>query len=174
MELIKAKSIAETIVTALKPHCSRIEVAGSIRRGKPFVHDIDIVAIPNNQGQFLYTLQQLGQVHGGKKILQLMYLTGFSGIVADIYIATPEIWATLLLIRTGSAAHNIMLCKRARSMGMTLHVDGTGLERVKDAQGNGLGIFDGHKAGGEYLPCATEADIFKALGLPYKSPMERE
>ncbi|GAI69385.1 unnamed protein product, partial [marine sediment metagenome] len=43
MELEKAKVIADTVVKALEPYCERIMVAGSIRRQKPTVRDIDLV-----------------------------------------------------------------------------------------------------------------------------------
>jgi len=38
-------------------------------------------------------------------------------LMLDVYIATPDAWATLLLIRTGSKEHNIRMCMRARIMG---------------------------------------------------------
>jgi DNA polymerase/3'-5' exonuclease PolX len=51
MELKRAQEIASQVITKLAPYCERIEVAGSIRRRRPFVHDIDVVVIPTNQGQ---------------------------------------------------------------------------------------------------------------------------
>ncbi len=48
MELEKAKAIADQVIKRLSPYCSRIEVAGSIRRQKAFPHDIDIVLIPSD------------------------------------------------------------------------------------------------------------------------------
>ena len=160
MEIAKARAIADRVVGALAPYCWKSEIAGSIRRGKADVHDIDIVAIPNNQGQFYYALQQLGPVKGGKKTLKLT----LPEISADIYIATPETYTTLVLIRTGSARHNVMLCKMARLMGMVLHADGRGLARPTN-------IYPDFE---ELIPCDTESDIFEALGLPYKEPHERE
>ncbi len=46
MELYKTLQIAEKVKAQLAPHCERIEIAGSIRRKKPDVGDIEIVAIP--------------------------------------------------------------------------------------------------------------------------------
>ena len=46
MELQKAYKIAQQLVHVLKPHCARIEIAGSIRRMKAQVGDIEIVCIP--------------------------------------------------------------------------------------------------------------------------------
>jgi DNA polymerase/3'-5' exonuclease PolX len=45
MELQQAQKIASQVIQTLKPFCERIEVAGSIRRKRPFVHDIDLVCI---------------------------------------------------------------------------------------------------------------------------------
>lgn len=160
MELKQATEIAEGVVAELKPFCERIEVAGSIRRKRPFVHDIDLVAIPSSQGQFLGKLQSLGQVKmGGQKLIRVI----MTEIKLDVYIATPATWATLLLIRTGSTSHNVLLCSRAKSMGMKLHADGSGLFQLVDCEGR-----ESRVAGD------TEQSIFEKLDLPYKSPEERE
>jgi DNA polymerase (family 10) len=76
----------------------------------------------------------------------------------DIYFADENTWATLLLIRTGSAANNIRLCSKAKNMGWHLHADGAGL----------FNQFGKRMAGD------TEASIYEALGLPYQTPAERE
>ena len=44
--LVKAKKWADRIVEILAPHCDRIEIAGSIRRQKPTIGDIEVVCIP--------------------------------------------------------------------------------------------------------------------------------
>lgn len=46
MEHRQAREIAETLVEAMRPFCERIQIAGSLRRGKPNCKDIEIVAIP--------------------------------------------------------------------------------------------------------------------------------
>lgn len=164
MELQKAKAIAEELKSLLEPACERIAVAGSIRRQKPFVRDIDIVLIPANQGQLLYRLQQLGQIKSGKSKLIRVEPCKY-GIPLDVYVATPEIWATLLLIRTGSTRHNVRLCSLAKGKSMKLHADGTGLFRI-EAQGcEGVEV----RIAGD-----TEESIFEALGMQYKEPWERE
>jgi DNA polymerase/3'-5' exonuclease PolX len=45
----EAKELADSLVAALSPHCARIEVAGSLRRRKPVVKDIEIVAITKSE-----------------------------------------------------------------------------------------------------------------------------
>lgn len=121
------------------------------------VNHIDIVLIPANQGQLLAALQSLGRIKSGAGKLIRIDLP--NGIAVDLYIATPETWATLLLIRTGSKEHNIYLCSRARQKGMVLHADGRGLYWV-DTDNR---VSEGN----------SEEGIFKALGLPYKKPEER-
>lgn len=46
LSLREAREIAAPMIDALRPHCERVEAAGSIRRGKPFVNDIEIVCVP--------------------------------------------------------------------------------------------------------------------------------
>lgn len=57
MRLAFAQKLAEKIVETMRPHCERVEVAGSIRRCKPQVKDIEIVAIPK-LGEFTDLLQE--------------------------------------------------------------------------------------------------------------------
>ena len=47
VNLSKAVEIGKIVQEALKPHCDRIAIAGSVRRRKPFVHDIEFVVIPS-------------------------------------------------------------------------------------------------------------------------------
>jgi DNA polymerase/3'-5' exonuclease PolX len=80
-----------------------------------------------------------------------------TGIPVDIYVATPETWATLLLIRTGSKQHNIKLAQRAKTLGMKLRASGDGIE-VKN---------------GELRRVGTEEEIFSLLELQFLPPEER-
>lgn len=63
----------------------------------------------------------------GSKIKRLWYGDRKTGIGIDIYVATPETWATLLLIRTGSKENNIRLCSLAKRKGWHLKANGDGL-----------------------------------------------
>lgn len=154
MDLDSAQQVAKELVAELTPFCSKLEVAGSIRRRRPFVNDIDLVAIPKNQGALAQKLHDLGCNFGGPKLLRFRY----KGIPADIYIASPETWGALLLIRTGSTRHNLELATRCQARGWKLKADGTG---ILDHQG-------------QRIAGDTEASIFEALGLPFKEPWERE
>src|SRR5271170_871003 len=46
-----ARAVARKIVEELRPVCDRIEIAGSLRRGNPAVHDIDLVLVPNTPAE---------------------------------------------------------------------------------------------------------------------------
>jgi DNA polymerase/3'-5' exonuclease PolX len=155
MELTQAKTIAQEIVARLKPCCQRIEVAGSIRRNKCFVNDIDIILIPGNQGKLAVELMSLGKFKAkGNKIARLDY----KGIPIDLYFATPETWFTILLIRTGSKRHNQYLATLAQRRGWHLYADGRGLY---DSEGN--------RIAGD-----SEESFFQVLGIPYLEPSRRD
>jgi DNA polymerase (family 10) len=161
MELARAKEIAAKVIEQLKPYCSRIEIAGSIRRQKRFVNDIDICLVPSDPWRLHSTIVSLGQVKmAGLKIQRVTVAEA----MVDIYIGTEETWATLLLIRTGSKEHNIKLCSLAKSKGMQLKADGTGLFELSVSG-----------CDGEWVRIAgdTEESIFEALGLKYLKPEER-
>ncbi len=154
MELGKAQKIAAEVVKALAPYCSRIEVAGSIRRRKPLVNDIDIVLIPSDPWNLTGEIARLGAVAAhGAKIQRVQH----QGAWIDLYMATPETWATLLLIRTGSKENNIRLCSLAKRKGWHLAA-------------NGDGLFDetGKRVAGD-----SEESIYQALGLSYQKPEDR-
>jgi DNA polymerase/3'-5' exonuclease PolX len=158
-----AHAIARKIVAELKPACDRIEVVGSLRRGKPTVHDIDIVLLPKLQSGpsleiVLSGLIQRGSltpVRGKDKIRS--FVATKTGVPVDIYVATEETWATLLLIRTGSKEHNIKLARRALDLGMKLRASGDGIEG----------------SDGTLTRVTAEEEVFSLLGLSYLRPEER-
>ncbi|SRR5579883_3390932 len=165
-----ALAVARRIVEELGPASLRIEIAGSLRRGNPTVHDIDIVVMPQ-QGldqvvlepempldQILRRLVQRGSlidVRGKEKIKCL--IAAKTRIPVDLYIATRDTWTTLLLIRTGSKEHNIKLAQRARELGMKLRASGDGIE----------------DASGQLLRVSTEEQLFSLLQVPYTPPQRR-
>lgn len=170
LDTARAKAIE--IVGSLIPFCQKIEIAGSIRRERPFVHDIDLVVIPRSErlADFKAWATTRGYWRkGGTSIWTLM----IDEIQVDVYFATDSSWATMLLIRTGSAAHNIWLCQRAASMGLKLHASGRGLEII-DPSRLPASIRTTPAATAGWLPCNTEEQIFAHLQLPYRPPASRE
>jgi len=155
--LERAQKTAEAVVEKLKPYCKRIEIAGSIRRRRPLVHDIDIVLIPLDPWNLHHEILGLCRPHpataSGSKIMRIQ----INGMQVDLYFADKTTWSTLLLIRTGSAQNNIRLCSIAKKKGWRLHADGSGLFNEK----------------GERIAGDTESSIYEALGLKYQRPEDR-
>ncbi len=152
--LERAQKVADAVVKRLSPHCQRIEIAGSIRRKKPWVNDIDLILIPKDLWNLHGELMKLGQLKmSGKKIMRAMV----GSTQVDIYVADEATWATLLLIRTGSKENNIRLCSRAKDMGWHLAASGDGLFNERE----------------ERIAGDSEISIYNALGLPYQRPEER-
>jgi len=155
MRLEEAERIAGNLKAFLAPACERLEIAGSIRRRRPEVGDIDLVLIPKDWLAVRDMLKRLGKVKiSGRKITRVI-MDG--GTQVDTYYATPGNFATLLLIRTGSAENNIRLCTLARKRGWHLAASGEGL-------------FNEH---GERIAGDSEESIYQALGLRYQEPWER-
>ncbi|KKN39350.1 hypothetical protein LCGC14_0744550 [marine sediment metagenome] len=154
MELERAQAIAAALVKELQPFCEEIMVAGSIRRQRPLVKDIDLVIIPANQGQLAVKLHAMGCRFGGPKAQRLQY----KGANVDIYIATVETFPMLVLVRTGSGAFNRDLAIRAKGQGLHFAADGRGILN-KD---------------GQRVAWLSEGEILGTLGLPYIEPSRRE
>ena len=157
MKLEKGQEVAAEVINRLSPYCQKIEVAGSIRRQKELVHDVDIVLIPsdpwNLEGEVLAMAHpRRPQLSGGK-----LKRFDYNGAQIDLYFASAQTWATLLLIRTGSKENNIRLCSLAKKKGWHLAASGDGLFDDTD-----------RRVAGD-----TEESIYTALGLPYQEPEER-
>src|SRR3989338_9168554 len=119
MKLDEAKKRGEQILRKIAQYIIRGRLAGSIRRNKPFVRDIDIVIElkPQNLDKLKDSIFKLGELKlKGDKLIRLI----IKDTQVDIYIASKENYEPLLLIRTGSKEHNVKLTTRALSMGMQL------------------------------------------------------
>ena len=105
-----ARKVAEDYIKEHIDQYKRVEIVGSLRRGKPQVHDIDLVAIP------IYPQDK-------KKIVT----TTKEGIQIDMSLANESTYECIKLIRTGSTEHNKKLCILAKSKGWQLKANGEGL-----------------------------------------------
>ncbi|MBA7555427.1 hypothetical protein ES705_48089 [subsurface metagenome] len=170
MELKKAKAIADELVELLRLACERLVVAGSIRRRKPDVGDIELLCIP----KFVEGVDQLDQklkwligthvleyrpnkkgsiVYGPKnKLLR----HADSDIGVDIFSTDEECWWVALVVRTGPKESNIAIATTAQKRGWRLRAYGAGFDTPE-----GL------------IRCKSERDVFELVGLPYKEPRER-
>jgi DNA polymerase (family 10) len=177
MKLEDALPLAEKVCAVLRPFCERVVVAGSIRRGKAEVGDIDIVALPKCmdlpgalggtahfnesqvwKGMLPMALMKLGlRVEAsGQELLRFSFVE--PELQVDVYRARPDTWGVILLVRTGSKEHNVKLCTLARSKGLKL------------SAAEGVVAQDGF---GSIVACRTEESIFSALGLAYVEPKDR-
>jgi DNA polymerase/3'-5' exonuclease PolX len=168
MELIQAKEIADELCKELEPYCLRVQVAGSVRRERPTVNDIDIVVIPKGfeeKERIKNTCMEKHPAFGfadkpkSGEALERFFHEKYQ-IWIDVYYATSSSFHLILLIRTGSKEHNIFLCKTAKDKGMWLAADGSGLYADREKSRN--------------LDVKGEAGVFAALGLPYKAAKSRE
>lgn len=144
----------------LQGPCDKVEICGSLRRLRPEVHDIDLVATLK-QGFLLDAMQIYATLGpdwkwemGGAKLVRGTW----RGIPVDIYFADESSWWTLFLVKTGSKPHNIRLADLAKKKGWHLHADG-----------GGLTDGDGKRLAGE-----SEESFFTALGIPFLEPKDRE
>ena len=155
MQLNEAHKKGLQILKQISPFIARGRLAGSIRRKKPIVRDIDIVVElkPNNLDKLKNFISKLGEVKlKGNKLLKFI---ATDNVQIDIYIALKENYEPLLLIRTGSKEHNVKLTTRALSMGLKLTANG-----LIDTKTNSI-------------IATSEKDIFKALKIDYVEPEKR-
>jgi DNA polymerase/3'-5' exonuclease PolX len=167
-----AAALGKQIVFELAPHCQKIELAGSIRRGKPDVKDIEIVAMPiiHEQRDLFNTLTgtysefdlidftRYGRIiKGGQRYKQIELP---EGIKLDLFIVLPPAqWGAIMLIRTGPADFSHWIMKeRRRGGGMPGHL------KQKDGA-----LWQGKRL----IETPTEHDYFAALGLDYVEPSQR-
>lgn len=155
MQLTEAQEKGEEILKQLEPFIARGQLAGSIRRKKTIVRDIDIVIElkPDNLDNLKKYLEETGILKlKGKKLIR--FITN-DNIQVDIYIVSKENYEPLLLIRTGSKEHNVKLTTRSHIFNYKLTANG---------------LID-MKTGS--VIATSEQDIFKALKMNYIEPENR-
>ena len=151
---------ARTLLEHLKqsPLVLHAEIAGSLRRGKEVVKDLDLIASSKKPKEVMKLFVSSPNVekvvnHGETK--SSVILAG--GIPCDLRVIPPESWATALAHFTGSKEHNIALRQRAIDRG--LHLSEWGLLKGKSKTP---------------LQLKDEKDLHKALGLAFIPPELRE
>jgi DNA polymerase/3'-5' exonuclease PolX len=163
------------IIEFLSPACSRLELAGSVRRGnKHQVHDIDLVAYavyedytqrnllgeeqwvhtgPNRLVRLIRTFTEIKEPEVDVKILKFTW----DCMPVEIYLSERDgsNFEALLQMRTGGAAHNAFLARRAMELRLEYKA--------------GYGVF----SSGHRIDDGTEQGIYTALRLPYTIPSKR-
>jgi len=149
---------AEEIVARLRGLRSvhQISVAGSLRRMKDTIGDIDILATSSDPEQAMHTFVRMPEVsqvlsHGTTRSSVILR----AGIQADLRVVEPAAFGAALQYFTGSKEHNIKLRERAIRMGLKI---------------NEYGVFRGERR----IAGSTEEEVYAAVKLPWIPPELRE
>ena len=158
--LSDAREIGNHLVRYLRATgaAERVELAGSARRWKETVGDLDVVAgsrHPEVLSDALVAFPGVESVVAKGDTKTTVHLAG--GLSVDLRVVPPEQYASLLHHMTGSKEHNVRLRGLARDRGLTLSE--WGLERLD---------------GGEKLPLGSEDDVYRALGMQPVPPELRQ
>jgi DNA polymerase (family 10) len=163
--LSDALAAAEPILEALRQHSDviRCSSAGSVRRQKEIIGDIDFLASSKNPQAVLDDFVAMPQVinmlaKGDTKASVILQ----GGIQADLRVVSDSEFPFALAYFTGSKEHNIVMRQRAIQRGLRLNE--YGLYRSKEETRDPASL----------VPCATEAQIFSELGLAFIPPELRE
>jgi DNA polymerase/3'-5' exonuclease PolX len=168
--LARALEIAQQISELLAPVVARSKVAGSVRRQRPVIRDIEIVIEPRVNVDLLghghpdlaavhRALRELGDwSKGGERYVKIANVLGNEGMDLDAFIVhPPAIWSVILAIRTGPAELGQWAVTRMRKYG----------RRCEDGR-----ILD--MRSGEELPCETEEAFFEYAKLSCLPPRFRD
>ena len=161
--LAAADKIAGSVLRQLRPHCDRIEIAGSVRRRRPTVGDLEIVCIPKPfEASPLFASGIATVVNQWPKVkgeLPCKYTQRLlpEGISLDLFMVEPEGFGLQLAIRTGSArwSHEVL----ARSWVRAGYRSEGGLLRRQN---------------GTVMPARTERELFDRIRLAWVAPEDRE
>lgn len=160
---------AEEIREALRDHEAvlQLSVAGSLRRGREIVKDLDFIAAsrqPRKVMDYFVSLPWVKQVTNHGETKSSVLLEG--GLSADLRVVNNTEYPYALHHFTGSKEHNVAMRQRAIAQGKKLSE--WGLFETADGK-KPAGSEDG-----KLIPCRNEDDIFEALGLQYIPPELRE
>jgi len=155
-----AYPIAERILGVLRDldGVLQAETAGSLRRWRATVGDIDLLVASYDPAPIMETFVNLPEVarvlgHGPTK----SSIETHGGQQVDLRVLPPERYGTLLAYFTGSKAHNVRMRELALKQGLSLN------EHAFTPLNDGVEIL-----------CETEEQVFEVLGLPWIPPELRE
>jgi DNA polymerase (family X) len=152
--------IAQEMLATLAqvPGVTQAAIAGSLRRMKETIGDIDILVAADSPDDVMACFGSLDIVESvaarGPTKTRVVLLNGMG---ADLRVLPAERWGTLLAYFTGSQAHNIRLRELALKKGLSLNEH----------------AFTPVDGGAEIL-CPTEEEVYATLGLPYIPACMRE
>lgn len=158
-----ALAVAEELCALLGavPGVERVAYAGSLRRMRETIGDIDVVAAAPEAQPVMDAFRRAAVVESviaaGDKRSSVITVRG---IQADLRVVDPDVWGAALVYFTGSQSHNIRIRERAVRRGLML---------------NEYGLHRRHDHGGlELLASRDEAGVYRALGMQHVAPPMRE
>lgn len=172
--LATAQSIASRFIKYLEPYCSKISVAGSVRREVAYVHDVEVVAIAKDEFSMTTAFPEgfKGMTTNGARLKKFYYPD--NGIHIELYLTTMEDYGRILAIRTGSSAFSHHLAIQWNRRGLCGTVDGLRYKRECDHKGNIWRIKPEYKNCPTLPPIfATEEQFFAFIGVDYVHPRQR-
>ncbi len=156
----EARPVALALLRGLMegiPSLSQATVAGSLRRWRETIGDLDLLAAAEDPEPVMEVFVGLPDV--AEVILRGTTKTSIrtrDGLQVDLRVVPPERWGTALQYFTGSQAHNIALRERALKLGFS------------------LSEYALKRDDGSELLCSEEESVYEALGLPWIPPELRE
>ncbi|HHV62042.1 MAG TPA: DNA polymerase/3'-5' exonuclease PolX [Firmicutes bacterium] len=154
-----AMPIAQDFIESIRriPQVLEVRAAGSLRRRKETIGDIDIVAASGDAIAVMDAIEKLPRTRevlsrGGTR----MVVMARDGIKVDTWVVGPSFFWSALHHSTGSKAHNVKLRGMAREMGLKINEYGISRED------------------GTEILINREEDIYSALGLDFIAPELRE
>jgi len=158
LKLVAAAQYASALVAWLRkgPGVSEVTAAGSLRRSRETVGDLDLLACAVDGAavcRHFVAYPEVAEVRASGDTRATVLLA--SGLQVDLRVVPRESFGAALLYFTGSKAHNIRLRTLAVERGLKL---------------NEYGLFAGRRT----VAAATEQEVYKALGLPWIAPELRE
>lgn len=152
--------IAERVLEQLRPHTHRIQIAGSLRRKRDLIGDVEIVLIPKPYQTGLFedglasVVNQWEKVKGEMIYGEVKYTQRIlpEGVKLDIFFATPETWGLVLAVRTGSAEYSHKVLAQGWSA-------------------RGYKCVENYLVqNGKRYETREEIDLFNRLNIPYVEP----
>jgi DNA polymerase (family 10) len=170
--LIDALRTAEGLIEALRaaaPGLHQATYAGSLRRGRETIGDLDILAAADDPAAVVrafIALPVVATVESSGDEKATVYL--HNGMQADLIALPAAMWGSALQHFTGGKAHNIRFREIALAQGLSFSEHG--FKRTDTASNtSGRGVFDT-----PLQTCATEEEVYAAVGLPWIPPEIRE
>ncbi len=173
--------VAKEICNRLNPYCERLIVAGSLRRRKPDIGDVEILYITRAESR-PFDMFSTVSVSLADEEIERMVADGTlskrpsktggtawgdrnklalhrSGMPVDLFRTVEDSWWNYLVCRTGPAESNLRIAASARSLGYMWHPYLSGFEDIT-----------GDRSFGRIIPMTSEQAVFEFVGLPFFPP----